>query len=189
MDFLRGMCNIMFCAHNTEEEKRKKAKPKCPSNKCEWKLCFILFTEIHPTVFYYPLRTHAGRLPKTVPELKWNSSFFPLLSGEGSTIKGFTVGTTYRARHPDSLCLLFQATAAPDRPPAPASSLIQTTSLWFPATKRSRRLNLPALCPPPRLPPPSAHLPVSHRCGLDRGSRERRWMNMSRNRNGVKPKG
>lgn len=65
----------------------------------------------------------------------------------GSTIKGFTVGTTIHARHPDSLCLLFQATAPPDRPPAAASSLIQTTSLWFPATSRSLRLNLsfPAL--------------------------------------------
>lgn len=141
----------MFSMHNTEE-KQKKAKPKCP-DKCEWKLCFILFTEIHPTVFYYPLRTHAGRPPKTFPELKWNSSFFPLLLGERSTIKGFTVGTTYHARHSDSLCLLFQATAAPDRPPAAARRLIQTTSLWFPATKRSRRLNLPAFCPP-SLPPP-----------------------------------
>lgn len=99
-------------------------------------------------MFYYPLWTHTGCLPKTFPELKWNSSSF---SGERSTIKGFTVGTTIHARHPGSLCLLFQATAPPDRPPAPASSLIQNTSLWFPATDRSLRLNLSAFCPFPPL--------------------------------------
>lgn len=76
---------------------------------------------------------------QNLSRIKMKFIFFPLLHGEGSTIKGFTVGTTIRARHPDSLCLLFQATVAPDRPPAPASSLIQTTSLWFPATKRSAR--------------------------------------------------
>lgn len=76
-----------------------------------------------------------------------NEIDLPSFFSRGSTIKGFTVGTTIHARHPDSLCLLFQATAPPDRPPAPASGLIQTTSLWFPATNCSLRLNLSAFCP------------------------------------------
>lgn len=105
---------------------------------------------IHPTIFYYPLDSRW--LPsQNLSRIKMKLIFSPLFF-RGSTIKVFTVGTTIYVHHPDSLCLLFQATAPPDRPPAPTSHLIQTTSLWFPATNRSLRLNLSAFCPPPPSP-------------------------------------
>lgn len=103
------------------------------------------------------------------PKLHQNKNkinLLPLSSG-GHTIKPFTLGTTINVHHPDSDCLLFQATAPSNRPPEPTSSLSQTASLWFFTANCCLRLNLFAFSAAP-----SAHLPMSHRCGLEEGSRE-----------------
>lgn len=129
------------------------------------------------SVLLFSVDTH-WMTSQNLSRIKGKFIFSSVLCGAGSTIKGFTAQTTIFAHHPDRLPLLLQATAPPDGPPAPASSLIQTTSLWFPTAKRSRRLNLSTFCSSPPTPPLSAHLPVTHRCGLDCGSRESTRMNM-----------
>lgn len=113
-------------------------------------------------------------------------NLLPLFSG-GSPIKGGTVGTTIRARHPDSLCYSRQQhrLIGLQHPQAVSFKL-------RPSDSPPQNVPCDLICPlfvPPAPPALSAHLPVSHRCGLDCGSRECRWMNMSRNRNGVKPEG
>lgn len=127
--YLRSTCYITRCAPLNIWKKRtnETVRPICLNESSV--LCFSLYFATVPTMFCFPPGTQPLKSSQKPSQNQTEMNLLSVFPAEGSSTKGFTVGTTVGARHPDSLCLLFQATALPDGLPAPTSSLPQNASL------------------------------------------------------------